>query len=293
MRALVTGATGWIGRRLLERLQDPVILSRNPEKAAGGKAFRWGPAFERPPAEAFEGIDTVFHLAGEPVAGGRWTAERKQRIRDSRIQGTRYLVDAIRDLPAKPAVLVSASAVGYYGHRGEETLDESAGPGHDFLADVCQQWEAEAARAGEAGVRVVTPRIGIVLGRGGGALAQMLTPFKLGVGGRLGDGRQWMPWVHLDDVVGLLLHAAQNSSVSGPMNATAPAPVRNADFTKTLASVLHRPAIFPVPVFGLKLMFGEMSDILLASQRVTPRVAQQTGYQFRYTDLREALAASM
>ncbi len=297
MRTLVTGATGFVGRRLVGRLERPAVLSRDPEQARrvlGGdvQAFRWDPEAGPPPAESLEGVDVVFHLAGEPIAAGRWTADRKQRIRDSRVQGTRRLVAALEAATARPRALVSASAVGFYGDRGEEVLDESAAPGNDFLAEVCRDWEAEAGRARALGVRVVTSRTGIVLGEAGGALARMLLPFKLGLGGRLGSGRQWMPWIHIDDLVGLLLHAAERSDIDGPLNAVGPAPVTNLEFTRTLAAVLRRPAIFPVPEFGLRLAFGEMASVLLASQRVTPRVAETTGYSFRYTTLDAALRSA-
>lgn len=293
MRALVTGATGFLGRSLLKRLDRPVVLSRRPEKArqllGDVEAYAWQPEAGLLPAEALRGIEWVFNLAGEPVAEGRWTAAKKQRIRTSRICGTRALVSSMAALEDRPRVLISASAVGYYGARGDEPLDETGKPGSDFLAEVCQAWEAEAERARELGIRVVTPRIGIVLGRGGGALGKMLTPFKLGLGGRLGDGRFWMPWVHLDDVVGLLMHAAESHEVSGPVNAVAPSPATNAEFTSALASVLHRPAIFPVPAFALRLVLGEITSALLASQKVVPRVAERTDYRFNYPSLEEAL----
>jgi len=294
MRALVTGGTGFIGRSLIHSLDRPVLLTRRPARAGtvlgrGIQAFPWDPEVAPPPEASFRGVDTVFHLAGEPVAGGRWTSERKQRIRLSRIQGTHNLVEGLRKAGTPLAVLVAASAVGYYGDRDQEVLDESSAPGRDFLADVCQAWEAEAGQARSLGIRVVTARIGIVLGVGGGALGKMLLPFRLGLGGRLGAGTQWMPWVHLDDLVGLLLHAASNRDISGAMNAVAPNPVTNSEFTRTLAAALRRPAIFPVPGFALRARFGEMAAILLGSQRVVPRVAERTGYRFRYPSLENAL----
>lgn len=294
MRALVTGATGFIGRRLLEQLSDPVVLTRNPRRAeielGHCTAFAWDPMTGPPPKPAFDGVDVVFHLAGEPVADSRWTREKKMRIRDSRAVGTANLVATLADLAEKPKVLVSASAVGYYGNRGDEILDESSPPAGDFLADVCCLWEAAAQRATASGIRVVNPRIGVVLGSGGGALAKMLLPFKLGLGGRLGDGRQWTPWVHVDDVVGLLMHAAGTESVFGPMNATAPNPVSNRDFTRALAKTLHRPALFPVPSIGLELLVGEFAQIVLASQRVVPRVAETSGYRFKFPTIDEAFS---
>ncbi len=298
MRALVTGGTGFIGRRLVKRLERPVVLSRNPDEARktlgpGVEAYRWYAETGPPPPESLRGIDVIFHLAGESIGEGRWNADKKHRIRESRISGTRNLVDAIETAERRPAALVSSSAIGFYGDRGDEVLDESSGPGQDFLAEVCQAWEAEANRAVSFGVRVVTPRTGIVLDGSGGALKKMLPPFKLGIGGRLGSGRQWMSWIHLEDHVGLLLHAAQNSSIGGPMNAVAPAPVTNREFTKTLGAVLHRPAIFPVPEFALQLAVGEFAAFLVSSQRVLPRVAENSGYRFQYPDLDGALRAAL
>lgn len=297
MRALVTGATGFIGRQLLERLDSAVVLSRNPEQARStfpkAEVLRWDPMAGPPPADAFRGVEAIFHLAGEPVAEGRWNAAKKQRLRDSRVIGTQHLVQGLEASSERPPVLVSASAVGFYGSRGDEVLDESAAPGNDFLAELCKAWEASAQPARASGVRVVNPRIGIVLGPSGGALAKMLTPFKLGVGGRLGSGKQWMPWIHLDDMVGILLHAVTHTEVEGPINGAAPNPATNRDFTKTLAGVLHRPAIFPAPAFALRLALGEFADVLLGSQRVVPTAAQRTGYVFQHPDLADALRASM
>jgi uncharacterized protein (TIGR01777 family) len=295
MTALVTGGTGFVGPRLLRMLDRPTVLTRNPDRARqsighlAGRIIRWDPLTGPPPSEAFEGVDAVFHLAGESVAEGRWTAAQKARIRDSRVIGTRHLVQGIVQAARKPAVLVSASAVGYYGDRGDEELTESAPPAHDFLADVCIDWEKEGLAAGEAGVRVVTARTGIVLGPGGGALAKMLTPFKLGAGGPLGNGRQWMPWVHVTDLARLYLHAAETAAIRGPMNAVAPQPVRNAEFTKALGRQLHRPAFMPAPYLGLRLVFGEFAKVLFASQRVIPKVATDTGFVFQYPDIASAL----
>lgn len=293
MRVLVTGATGFVGTRLLRSLDHPVILTRSPIVAGiegpGGTAHRWTPMGAAPPPEACAGVGAVVHLAGEPVAEGRWSPEKKARIRDSRVTGTRNIVRMIERAPERPRVLVCASAVGYYGDRGDEVLDEASPPGADFLSEVCRAWEEAAGEARVLGVRVVPLRIGIVLGPGGGALSKMLPPFRFGVGGRLAGGRQWMPWVHIDDVVGLILHAIGNEGVSGPVNAVAPSPVTNADFTKTLARVLRRPAIFPVPGFALKVALGEFAQVLLASQRVTPRAALASGYAFRHPALEGAL----
>lgn len=293
MRALVTGATGFIGRRLIARLERPVVLSRRPEAARqmldNVEAYAWQPEAAPPPAKAWQGVEAVFHLAGESLAAGRWTAKRKARICSSRVLGTRNLVAGMEAQKVRPRVLVSSSAVGYYGSRGDEILEEDAKPGGDFLARVCQAWESEAMHAASLGVRVVTPRAAMVLGKNGGALARMLLPFKLGLGGRLGSGRHWMAWIHLDDLVALMLHAAANDEISGALNAVAPAPVTNRDFTRALASALHRPAVFPVPELALRLAFGELSSVLLASQRVVPRAAERSGFQFRFPTLDEAL----
>jgi hypothetical protein len=296
MRALVTGATGFVGPRLLRLLDRPVVLSRDPDRARPrighlvDRIVRWDPLHGPPPQEAFEGVDAVLHLAGESVAAGRWTTARKAMIRDSRVIGTRNLVQGIVQAATKPRVLVSASAVGYYGDRGDEELTESARPADDFLARVCVEWEHEALAAEKAGVRVALARTGIVLGSGaGGALEKMLTPFRLGAGGPLGNGRQWMPWIHVADLARLYLHAAETMSIVGPMNSVAPNPVRNSEFTKVLARQLHRPAFMPAPYFGLRLVFGEFAQVLFASQRVIPRVALDTGFVFQYPELAGAL----
>jgi len=295
MKALVTGATGFVGPRLLRLLDNPVVLSRNPARAKtaigplASQIVEWDPLRGPPPPQAFEGVDVVLHLAGESVAEGRWTTAQKARIRDSRVIGTRNLVQGIAQAAVKPKTLVSASAVGYYGDRGDEELTETAPPAHDFLADVCVEWEREALVAQQHGVRVVVARTGIVLGAGGGALAKMLTPFKLGGGGPLGNGRQWMPWIHVADLARMYLHAAETTSIQGAMNAVAPQPVRNSEFTKALARQLHRPAFMPAPYFGLRLLFGEFAKVLFASQRVIPRVAVDTGFVFQYPEIAAAL----
>jgi uncharacterized protein (TIGR01777 family) len=244
---------------------------------------------EAPPPESIANADAIVHLAGEPVAQ-RWTPEVKNKIRESRVGGTRRLVEALAKQKHRPAALVSSSAAGFYGSRGDEILTESSAPGSDFLAEVCQQWENHAAAAESLGIRVARIRTGIVLGKGGGALEQMLPPFKAFVGGRLGSGKQWMSWIHLDDLVGIICHALDNP-VSGAVNGTAPNPVTNTDFTSELARALHRPAIFPVPEFAIKTIFGEMAGIVLASQRILPKAAEGAGYQFRYPQLGPALRA--
>ncbi len=301
MRAIVTGATGVIGPALLERLQSmqwdrPVALSRDAAKADQNLA-RFSPVYHSrtplsgpPPTEAFEGVDVVFHLAGESIVSGRWTKARKQRIRDSRVVGTRNLVEGMARLTARPSVLISASAVGYYGSCGEMTLTESSPHGNDFLADVCVEWEAAARAAEPLGVRVVLSRTGVVLGPAG-ALAKMLPPFKLGLGGPLGNGRAWMPWIHIDDLVGLWLHAVQTPAIAGPMNAVGRIPATNREFTRALAQQLHRPAFLPVPYFALRILLGEVADVLFASQRAIAEVAEKSGFTFRYPDVAAALGA--
>ena len=295
MKALVTGATGFVGPRLLRLLDKPIVLSRNPQRAQAAigslaeRIIRWDSLQGPPPPEAFAGVDTVFHLAGESVAEGRWTVAQKQKIKDSRVIGTRHLVQGIGQAQQPPKVLVSASAVGYYGNRGEEELTEAAPPARDFLAEVCVDWEREALLAEQFGVRVVTARTGIVLGAGGGALGKMLLPFQLGAGGPLGNGRQWMPWIHVADLARLYVHGAEMAGISGAMNSVAPHPVRNSEFTRALGRQLHRPAFIPAPYFGLRLAFGEFAQVLFASQRVVPQVALDTGFVFQYPTLVEAL----
>jgi uncharacterized protein (TIGR01777 family) len=240
-----------------------------------------------PSEESLKGIDVVIHLAGEPVAQ-RWTNDVKAKIRDSRVLGTRRLVAAIARLNAKPSALICASAVGYYGSRGDEQLFEPSPPGSGFLAEVCRQWESEADAATSLGLRVVRIRTGIALGQGGGALSAMLPSFKLYAGGTFGSGRQWMPWIHVDDLVELFRFAVENP-VSGPVNGTAPDPVTNARFTSELAQVLHRPAFLRIPAFALNLLMGEMATVVLASQRAYPAAAQALGFHWRFSRLGEAL----
>jgi len=298
MKILVSGATGLIGQKLCQRLQHEghhiTILSRSLEKGwrLGFETVVWQPEKEPPPVTALEEAEVIVHLAGEHIAAGRWTDEQKRRIRDSRVLSTRNLVAAIRAASRKPKALICASAIGFYGDRGEERLTEQSRPGTGFLSDVCQEWEAEAAAARGVNVRVAQVRIGVVLAspKDGGALQQMLPIFKLGLGGSLGDGRQWFPWVHVEDVVGIVRHAVLEDSISSPINAVAPHAVTNAEFTETLAAVLHRPAFFAAPGFMLRLGLGEMAALLLGSTRVIPDVAIATGYQFKFPDLKQALA---
>lgn len=287
-----------LGKRLVVALaKDGEVRALSRDRAKGqsalpeAKVFAWD-AKSPVPSDALAGVDAVFNLAGEPVGEGRWTDEKKTRIRESRTQGTRALVDSMRAMKDRPRVLVSASAVGIYGDRGDETLTETSAVGDGFLAGVCREWEAEAMKAEELGVRVVLVRIGVVLAREGGALAKMLPLFKAGVAGPLASGGQWMPWLHVDDAVGLLQHAAKDDALRGPMNACAPDPVTNKEFTKTLGSVVHRPTVLPVPRFALRTLFGEMAYVVLASQRVVPERALASGYRFAHRDLREAIESA-
>jgi len=297
MKILVTGATGFIGSRLCEALREQghtvVALSRDPagaerKVAALEKAFPWDSGKEKPPLEAFEGVDGIVNLAGETVMG-RWTPEKRRKIHDSRVVSTRLLAQALHESPVRPKVVVSASAIGYYGDRGDEELTEDSPPGNDFLPSVSIAWEREASSIASLDVRVAIVRIGVVLARGGGALDAMLTPFKMGAGGPIGSGKQWWSWVHREDVVGLALHALQNEAVSGPVNATAPNPLRQKEFAKVLGKVLHRPAILPTPAFAIKMVLGGFASELLSSKRVLPKKAGETGYSFQYPDLEGAL----
>jgi len=294
MKAVVTGATGFIGQELCAELENPAIMTRRPQSVpaalSGARAFSWDPMFGPPSAEAFEGADTVFHLAGEPVAEGRWTAAKKEAIRQSRIIGTRNLVEGLAPLERKPRVLVCASAVGYYGTREDDIVTEASQPGQGFLADVCRDWEAEAARAEEHDIRAVSIRIGLVLGKRGGALQKILPIFRLCAGGPLGNGKQWMAWVHVEDLVELILHAARNDQMRGVFNGVAPNPVTNTVFTRALANAVHRPAIFPAPAFALKLALGQFAEVLLASQRVLPEAVERTGFRYKYPGIDAALA---
>ena len=291
MRVLLAGGTGFIGDPVARALRaaghEVTIVSRRPGYVPA-KAIAWDAV-----AAAMPETDAVVNLAGAPIAEGRWTAARKAAIVTSRVDATRALVEGMRTASARPRVLVNASAVGFYGPHGDDVLDEAAPAGDGFLADVCRRWEAAAFHARALGVRVVALRIGVVLGPGGGALGKMLIPFRACLGGRLGGGAQWMSWIHRDDVVGLVLAALGGDALAGPVNATAPAPVRNREFTRTLARAVHRPAVVPAPAFALRLALGEMADMLLTGQRVVPAVATAAGYTFRFPDLAAALAASV
>jgi uncharacterized protein (TIGR01777 family) len=295
MKVTLTGASGFIGPRLIARLlsggHQVHVLGRRPP--AGDIPFsKWDAEAPSVPKEALDGVGAVVNLAGEPIAQ-RWNSEIKRRIRDSRIVGTRNLVQAIADRSERPRVFVSASAIGYYGDRGEEVLTEASKPGNGFLPDICREWEDAANEADGHGVRTALLRIGIVLGKEGGALKQMLPPFRLGVGGPMASGKQWMSWIHVDDLVEGIVHSVENSVVSGPVNATAPIPVKNREFANALGEALHRPAMLTTPTFALKLMLGEAAQVVLGSQRVLPKGLESTGFRFRYPDVRSALAAAV
>jgi uncharacterized protein (TIGR01777 family) len=293
----ISGASGLIGRRILKFLAKDghslTALSRHAgtNLPPGVRLSVWDAARGEPSVDGICDADAVIHLAGVPVAQ-RWNERVKKEIRESRVDGTRNLVQALARLPRKPQVLICSSATGYYGSRGDELLSESSAPGDDFLSEVCVAWENEARAAEAAGIRVVRMRTGIVLDARGGALPKMLPPFKMGVGGKLGSGKHWMSWIHLDDLAALFRYALVNP-ISGPVNGVAPNPVTNADFTKTLAASVHRPAVFPVPPFALRLLFGEMGGILLSSQRVAPKAAQSAGFTFRFPELAPALADAL
>jgi len=291
MKVLVTGASGLVGRALIPHLttggHDVVRLVRSP---SGPGDLVWDPAAGLVKPEEFEGFDAVVHLAGESIASGRWGTEKKRRIKESRVQGTQLLAATLAGLSSPPRVLVSASAIGVYGDRAEEELTEHSSAGSDFLADVCVSWEAATGAAEAQGVRVVHARLGVVLSPKGGALAKMLLPFRLGGGGVIGHGGQYMSWVTLDDVVGAIGHMLAVESIKGPVNVVAPTPVTNREFTKTLGRVLKRPTIVPLPAFAARLALGEMAEaLLLASARVRPVGLLESGYLFRHTSLEDGL----
>jgi hypothetical protein len=304
VRVVVTGATGLIGSALVRELQargdELTVLTRNPERAKeslpGVEARQWGdPTGEPAPADALAGADAVVHLAGEPIAQ-RWTDDAKRRIRESRELGTRNLLAGLRAVEdgARPRVLVSQSAIGWYGARGGEPVDESEPVASgDFLAGVVAMWEAEARAAEELGMRVTLTRTGVVLAKGGGALEKMLPPFKLGVGGPVAGGTQYVPWIHLDDVVGAMNFCLDHDDAGGPVNLTAPEPVTNKTLSKALGHVLGRPAVAPVPAFAVQLLYGEMASIVTTGARVIPRRLEELGYEYRRPDLEPALRAAV
>ncbi len=297
MRILVIGATGLIGRSLCRALTGDghivSAVSRSSAKSPGlavAEVHQWDTQAGPLSQAALEGIDAVVNLAGEPLDARRWSDHQKRLIRDSRVVTTRNLVEGMRSMDRKPAVFVGGSAVGFYGDRGDELLDESSPAGRGFMSEVCVEWEREAARAAELGMRVVQIRTGVVLSTEGGALKKMIAPFKLGVGGPLGNGKQWFPWVHVKDIVGIFRHAILTATQVGPVNGVAPEPVTNREFTRELGRALHRPAFLPVPEMALRVLMGEMSAVLFASQRVVPKAVLASGYKFCYPSLSAALA---
>lgn len=310
MKIVIAGGTGFIGQALTRALLDGghevAVFTRTGASRLppGVKAVRWpadnwpedgsagagGLSSQAPWMESLMGAEAVVNLAGESIAAKRWTPEQKQRIRDSRVKSTRTLADALERLSHPPRILVSGSAVGYYGPGGDEELDETAPPGNDFLSRVCREWECEAKRAEALGGRVVLLRTGLVLGPNGGALPKMLLPFRLFAGGPVGSGRQWMPWIHLDDLISLIRCVLENDQARGPVNGTAPAPVTNREFSRTLGQVLRRPSWLPAPAFALRLILGEMAEaLLLSGQRAVPKKALELGFGFQYPELEPAL----
>jgi uncharacterized protein (TIGR01777 family) len=300
MRVFITGASGLVGLRLIDRLLDRgdevLALSRRPGTGAPRRGLEWviGDVTEEGPWQGrLEGVGAVVHLAGEPLAARRWTDQQKQRLVHSRVAGTRQVVAALARAQARPGVLVSASAVGFYGSRGEEELADDAGPGTGFLAELCRQWEDEARKASDAGVRWISLRLGVVLSGRGGALAKMRPAFALFAGGPLGDPRAWFPWIHEDDAVGLALHALDQPRLGGPVNAVSPGIVRMKDFAAAIGRAMHRPALLPVPEFALRALLGEMASSINPGQKVVPRAALASGYRFVHESIDGALAAAL
>ena len=292
MKILNSGSHGLVGSALTNSLKVDghdvfALVRRAPDDDT---EVEWYPERGSLALARLEGMDAVVHLAGESIAEGRWTNERKRSIRESRVKGTTVLSEALANLKHLPQTLLCASAIGYYGDRGDEVLAEQSAPGNDFLANVCIEWERATESAREKGIRVVNLRFGIISSVAGGALAKMLPPFRMGAGGRIGSGKQWMSWIALDDVVGVIKFALTSDALRGPVNVVAPNPVTNAEFTKTLGKVLSRPTIFPIPAFGVRLAFGEMADaLLLSSQRVVPARLRDWDYSFKYLQLGGAI----
>jgi uncharacterized protein (TIGR01777 family) len=294
MKVLITGASGLIGTALRKSFEEKgyemLLASRKAPKHED--EVQWSPdtGFADEDLPRLEGLDAVVHLAGENIAGFRWTDEKKKAIRDSRVHGTRNMIEAFARLEKKPEVFVSASAIGFYGDRGDDELTETSSAGDTFLSEVCKEWESESRRAEDMGIRTVLLRNGIVLSKDGGALATMLTPFKFGVGGVIGSGKQWMSWVSLDDVVAIINFAIENEKIRGAINVASPEPVTNEEFTKTLGDVLYRPTFLPLPEFAVNLVFGEMGDALLIdSTKVLPKRLLDAGFEFKYPDLNDAI----
>ena len=293
MRILITGSHGLVGKALISKLTNDghEIFSLVRHKSGGASEIEWHPNQGSIDSERVSGFDVVVHLAGESIASGRWTDEKKRKIRESRVMGTTLLSQTLARVTKPPAVFISASAIGYYGNRGDELLDEKSAPGNDFLAEVCVAWERATGEAEARGVRTVHTRFGIILDQEGGALAKMLTPFRMGVGGRIGDGKQWMSWIALADVIEGLKFVIEHNSITGPVNFVAPNPVTNSEFTKSLGDAVSRPTLFPMPSFAARLAFGEMADaLLLSSAKVEPKRLQESGYRFKFENLQPALA---
>ena len=296
MKILISGSTGLVGSSLAAFLTNQghtvarLVRPNSIHKSSAGPIVKWDPLTSKIDSETLDTFDAVVNLAGENLASGRWTRRRKAELRDSRINGTLLLSDALAKLKKRPPVLISASAIGYYGDRGEEPLTEEASKGSGFLADLCQDWEAATRSAVGAGIRVVNLRIGVVLSSKGGALTKMLLPFQWGAGGEIGDGQQYFSWIAIDDLIGAILHSINEATLSGPVNATAPRPVTNREFTKSLGKVLGRPTLIPVPDFGLRMLFGEMADeCLLSGQNVVPSKLELSGYNFLEPEIEPAL----
>ncbi len=294
MRILITGASGLIGKALQHSFAgkgyEVLLAGRREPKRENEIQWTVKDGFREEDLARLEGLDAVVHLAGEGIAGLRWTDEKKKAIRDSRVDGTRSLVKTLSELDQKPKVFIAGSAMGFYGDRGDEIMTETSRPGDTFLAEVCKEWEMESRRAEDSGIRTVLLRTGIVLSKDGGALATMMTPFKFGVGGVIGSGKQWMSWISLDDVVGIVNFAIENENLRGAVNVASPNPVTNEEFTKTLGDVLYRPTFLPLPEFAVNLVFGEMGDaLLIQSTRLEPKRLRDAGYEFKFTSLKSAL----
>ncbi len=293
MKILISGSHGLVGKALIKSLttdDHEVVRLVRRHPSAGAAQIEWHPNEGRIDAQQLEAFDVVVHLAGESIAEGRWTADKKRSIRESRVKGTSLLSNALASLSQPPTLFLSASAIGYYGDRGDELLTEKSAPGKGFLSEVCIEWENATKPAVQKGIRTVYTRFGIILDASGGALEKMLTPFRMGIGGRIGNGKQWMSWIALDDVVNGLKFLIDDTSTHGPVNFVSPIPVTNAEFTTTLGRVLSRPTLFPVPAFGVRLAFGEMADaLLLSGQKVAPGILQERGFSFTWPLLEPAL----